>query len=432
MRLQLNYWLEKMKNKKEILKFSPAHRIENVKEYYFSVKLKEIAAMKAAGEDVINLGIGSPDLPPSDATVKALNDCALRTDSHGYQSYIGLPELRAGFADFYKRKYGVNLDPACEILPLMGSKEGVMHISMAFVNPGDGVLIPNPGYPTYASVSKLVGAKIINYSLREKDNWFPDFEELEKQNAAGKIHLDKVKLMWCNYPNMPTGANANMALFKRLVAFGKKHGIIICHDNPYSFILNEHPISILAVPGAKDVCIELNSMSKTFNMPGWRIGMAASNKQFIQWILRVKSNMDSGMFKGLQLAAVEALKAPDSWYKKINKVYGERRGLAAKILESIGCEVRKDQSGLFLWGRVKNARPTTGRAAKKEQNTVVISAGQKICDDLLHEKKIFLAPGFIFGSEGDNYIRISLCANKQMLVKALNKITSKSDEKIKS
>ncbi|MCI1719739.1 MAG: aminotransferase class I/II-fold pyridoxal phosphate-dependent enzyme [Bacteroidales bacterium] len=421
-----------MKNKKEILKFSPAHRIENVKEYYFSVKLKEIAAMKAAGEDVINLGIGSPDLPPSDATVKALNDCALRTDSHGYQSYIGLPELRAGFADFYKRKYGVNLDPACEILPLMGSKEGVMHISMAFVNPGDGVLIPNPGYPTYASVSKLVGAKIINYSLREKNNWFPDFEELEKQNAAGKIHLDKVKLMWCNYPNMPTGANANMALFKRLVAFGKKHGIIICHDNPYSFILNEHPISILAVPGAKDVCIELNSMSKTFNMPGWRIGMAASNKQFIQWILRVKSNMDSGMFKGLQLAAVEALKVPDSWYKKINKVYGERRDLAAKILESIGCEVRKDQSGLFLWGRVKNARPTTGRAAKKEQNTVVISAGQKICDDLLHEKKIFLAPGFIFGSEGDNYIRISLCANKQMLVKALNKITSKSDEKIKS
>jgi LL-diaminopimelate aminotransferase len=231
---------------------------------------------------------------------------------------------------------------------------------------------------------------------------------------------------------MPTGANANMALFKRLVAFGKKHGIIICHDNPYSFILNEHPISILAVPGAKDVCIELNSMSKTFNMPGWRIGMAASNKQFIQWILRVKSNMDSGMFKGLQLAAVEALKVPDSWYKKINKVYGERRDLAAKILESIGCEVRKDQSGLFLWGRVKNARPTTGRAAKKEQNTVVISAGQKICDDLLHEKKIFLAPGFIFGSEGDNYIRISLCANKQMLVKALNKITSKSDEKIKS
>jgi aspartate/methionine/tyrosine aminotransferase len=418
----MSFRLKEMINKKEILKFSPARRIANVKEYYFSVKLKEIASMKASGEDVINLGIGSPDLPPSDATVKALNDCALRTDSHGYQSYIGLPELRAGFADFYKRKYGVTLDPACEILPLMGSKEGVMHISMAFVNPGDGVLIPNPGYPTYASVSKLVGADIVNYSLREENDWFPNFAELEKQNAAGKIHLDKVKLMWCNYPNMPTGANANMALFKKLVEFGKKYGIIICHDNPYSFILNEHPISILAVPGAKDVCIELNSMSKTFNMPGWRIGMATSNKQFIQWILRVKSNMDSGMFKGLQLAAVEAIKAPDSWYRKINKVYGERRDLAAKILESIGCEVRKDQSGLFLWGKVKNARQTPGHAAKKSQKTDEISAGQKICDDLLYDKKVFLAPGFIFGSEGNNYIRISLCANKQTLVKALKRI----------
>ena len=410
-----------MINKKEILKFSPARRIANVKEYYFSVKLKEIALMKASGEDVINLGIGSPDLPPSDATVKALNDCALRTDSHGYQSYIGLPELRAGFADFYKRKYGVTLDPSCEILPLMGSKEGVMHISMAFVNPGDGVLIPNPGYPTYASVSKLVGAHIINYSLKEDNSWFPNFEELEKQNAAGKINLDKVKLMWCNYPNMPTGANANIALFERLVAFGKKYGIIICHDNPYSFILNEHPISILAVPGAKDVCIELNSMSKTFNMPGWRIGIAASNKQFIQWILRVKSNMDSGMFKGLQLAAVEALKAPDSWYKKINKVYGERRDLATQILESIGCEVSKNQSGLFLWGKVKNTAVTSA-SAKKSQKTDEISAGQKICDDLLYDKKVFLAPGFIFGSEGNNYIRISLCANKQTLVKALKRI----------
>ena len=281
-------------------------------------------------------------------TVQALCQAAARPDTHGYQPYVGIPELRAEFARWYKRWYGVDLDPANEILPLIGSKEGVMHISLAFLNEGDGVLIPNPGYPTYASVSKFVGARILPYALKEENDWQPDFEALEKMDLSG------VKLMWCNYPNMPTGANGSRELFEKLVAFGRRHNIVICHDNPYSFILNDRPLSILSVPGAKEICIELNSMSKTFNMPGWRIGMVATNSRFLEWILRVKSNMDSGMFRPMQLAAVEALKAPDSWYQRMNEVYRRRRALAARILETLGCDVRDDQVGMFLWGRVND------------------------------------------------------------------------------
>ena len=381
----------------------PANRIGNVQEYYFSVKLKEIAQMNAQGADVINLGIGSPDLPPSKEVTDTLAEAAADPKGHGYQPYVGIPQLREAFAQWYKRWYNVDLNPANEVLPLIGSKEGIMHISMAFINEGDGVLVPNPGYPTYSSVSKLVGAKILSYNLKAEQNWQPDLEQLEAQHKAGEIDLDKVKLMWCNYPNMPTGANGSMELFEKLVAFGKKYNIIICHDNPYSFILNDTPLSILSVEGAKDICIELNSMSKSHNMPGWRIGMLASNKQFIEWILRVKSNMDSGMFRAMQLAAVKALNAPAEWYKQMNQVYSARKALAQAILEKVGAEVAPGQVGMFLWGKVQGK-------------------GVEICDDVLYKAKVFITPGFIFGSNGENYIRISLCANEQTLQKALERI----------
>ena len=381
----------------------PANRIGNVQEYYFSVKLKEIAQMNAQGADVINLGIGSPDLPPSKEVTDTLAEAAADPKGHGYQPYVGVPQLREAFAQWYKRWYNVELNPADEVLPLIGSKEGIMHISMAFINEGDGVLVPNPGYPTYSSVSKLVGANIISYNLKAEQNWQPDLEQLEAQHKAGEIDLDKVKLMWCNYPNMPTGANGSMELFEKLVAFGKKYNIIICHDNPYSFILNDTPLSILSVEGAKDICIELNSMSKSHNMPGWRIGMLASNKQFIEWILRVKSNMDSGMFRAMQLAAVKALNAPKEWYENMNKVYSARKALAQAILEKVGAEVAPGQVGMFLWGKVQGK-------------------GVDICDDVLYKAKVFITPGFIFGSNGENYIRISLCANEQTLQKALERI----------
>lgn len=381
----------------------PANRIGNVQEYYFSVKLKEIAQMNAQGADVINLGIGSPDLPPAKEVTDTLAAEAANPKVHGYQPYVGIPQLREAFAQWYKRWYNVELNPANEILPLIGSKEGIMHISMAFINDGDAVLVPNPGYPTYSSVSKLVGARIISYNLKEEQNWQPDLEQLEEQHRTGEIDLDAVKLMWCNYPNMPTGANGSMELFEKLVAFGKKYNIIICHDNPYSFILNDNPLSILEVEGAKDICIELNSMSKSHNMPGWRIGMLASNKQFIEWILRVKSNMDSGMFRPMQMAAVQALNAPKEWYEQMNKVYSARRALAQAILEKVGATVAPGQVGMFLWGKV---------AGK----------GVQICDDVLYKAKVFITPGFIFGSNGESYIRISLCANEQTLANALERI----------
>lgn len=381
----------------------PADRISNVQEYYFSVKLKEIAQMNAQGADVINLGIGSPDLPPAKEVTDTLAREAADPKAHGYQPYVGTPQLREAWAQWYSRWYGVELNPSNEVLPLMGSKEGIMHISMAFVNEGDAVLVPNPGYPTYSSVSKLVGAKIISYDLCAENGWQPDFGALERAHESGDIDLYSVKLMWCNYPNMPTGANGSVELFEKLVAFGKKYNIIICHDNPYSFILNDKPLSILSVEGAKDICIELNSMSKSHNMPGWRIGVLASNRQFVEWVLRVKSNMDSGMFRPLQLAAVKALEAPKEWYEQMNRVYAARKALAQAILEKVGAEVASGQVGLFLWGKVEGK-------------------GVDICDKVLYDAKVFITPGFIFGSNGERYIRISLCANEETLQKALCRI----------
>ncbi len=381
----------------------PADRISNVQEYYFSVKLKEIAAMNAQGADVINLGIGSPDLPPAKEVTDTLAQEAANPKAHGYQPYVGIPQLRGAWAQWYKRWYNVSLNPDNEVLPLMGSKEGIMHISMAFVNEGDAVLVPNPGYPTYSSVSKLVGARIISYGLCAEKGWQPDFQALEQAHESGEIDLNSVKLMWCNYPNMPTGANGSVELFERLVAFGKKYNIIICHDNPYSFILNDKPLSILSVEGAKDICIELNSMSKSHNMPGWRIGVLASNRQFVEWVLRVKSNMDSGMFRPLQLAAVKALEAPQEWYIQMNRVYAARKALAQAILEKVGAEVAPGQVGMFLWGKVQGK-------------------GVDICDKVLYDAKVFITPGFIFGSNGENYIRVSLCADEQTLQRALERI----------
>lgn len=378
----------------------PARRVGSVQEYYFSRKLKEVAEMNAAGKNVINLGVGSPDLPPSDDTIEALCQHARRADEHGYQPYVGIPELRQGFAGWYKRWYGVELDPRTEIQPLIGSKEGILHISLAFLNPGDGVLVPNPGYPTYSSVSKLVEANLIPYDLKEELGWQPDFEELEKMD------LTNVKLMWTNYPNMPTGANASRELYERLVAFGRKHGIVVCNDNPYSFILNDHPLSILSVPGAKEVCIELNSMSKAHNMPGWRMAMLASNARFVQWVLKVKSNIDSGQFKPMQYAAVEALSAPKEWYDRMNEVYRSRRDLAGQIMRALGCEYDARQVGMFLWGRIPDSAKSS----------------EAVADKVLYEANVFLTPGFIFGSRGDRYIRISLCCKNETLAEALRRI----------
>ena len=378
----------------------PARRVGSVQEYYFSRKLKEVAEMNAAGKNVINLGVGSPDLPPSDDTIEALCQHARRADEHGYQPYVGIPELRQGFAGWYKRWYGVELDLRTEIQPLIGSKEGILHISLAFLNPGDGVLVPNPGYPTYSSVSKLVEANLIPYDLKEELGWQPDFEELEKMD------LTNVKLMWTNYPNMPTGANASRELYERLVAFGRKHGIVVCNDNPYSFILNDHPLSILSVPGAKEVCIELNSMSKAHNMPGWRMAMLASNARFVQWVLKVKSNIDSGQFKPMQYAAVEALSAPKEWYDRMNEVYRSRRDLAGQIMRALGCEYDARQVGMFLWGRIPDSAKSS----------------EAVADKVLYEANVFLTPGFIFGSRGDRYIRISLCCKNETLAEALRRI----------
>ena len=379
---------------------APADRLSTVQEYYFSRKLKEVAAMNAAGLDVINLGVGSPDCPPSREMREVMCRETMRDDTHGYQPYVGIPELRRAFAQWYREWYGVELDPRTEIQPLIGSKEGILHISLAFLNPGDGVLVPNPGYPTYSSVSKLVEANLIPYDLKEELGWQPDFEELEKMD------LTNVKLMWTNYPNMPTGANASRELYERLVAFGRKHGIVVCNDNPYSFILNDHPLSILSVPGAKEVCIELNSMSKAHNMPGWRMAMLASNARFVQWVLKVKSNIDSGQFKPMQYAAVEALSAPKEWYDRMNDVYRSRRDLAGQIMRALGCEYDARQVGMFLWGRIPDSAKSS----------------EAVADKVLYEANVFLTPGFIFGSRGDRYIRISLCCKNETLAEALRRI----------
>lgn len=379
----------------------PAKRLDSIKEYYFSTKLKEVAAMNAAGKNVISLGIGSPDMPPSPETIDALCESAQRTDTHGYQPYVGIAELRAAYAGWYKKWFNVSLDANKEIQPLIGSKEGILHISLAFLNPGDGVLVPNPGYPTYTSVSNLVGAKIHTYDLDENRGWQPDFEALEKKD------LTNIKLMWVNYPNMPTGANSTMPLLEKLVAFGKKHNIVIVNDNPYSFILNTKRLSILQVEGAKDICIELNSLSKSHNMPGWRMGMLASNPQFIEWVLKVKSNIDSGQFKPMQMATIAALNNSEEWHNEKNiTLYLERRKLAEEIMTTLGCTFDASQVGMFLWGRIPES----------------CKGSEALADKVLYDANVFITPGFIFGSKGERYIRLSLCCNEKMLAEALERV----------
>ena len=418
-----------------------AKRTESVQEYYFSRKLKEIAAMNAerkerGEEPVINLGIGSPDGMPPVPAIDALCESAQQAGNHAYQSYVGLPELRQAFADWYARWYGVTLDPAKEIQPLVGSKEAILLISLAFLDKGDKVLVPDPGYPTYSSASKLVEAEILTYDLCEENRWWPDFEALEKMDLEG------VKIMWTNYPNMPTGAAASEELYAKLVDFGRRHGILICNDNPYSFILNDNPISILAQPGAKECCLELNSLSKAHNMAGWRIGMVAADAEVITEILKVKSQMDSGMFKPLQLAAVQALSQGPEWFEELNAEYRRRRVLAGEIFDLIGAEYDHDSAGMFLWGRIGQTAtsigplplgewappPTRGweNASSGHQSdrseAEKISIGQQVSDRLLYEAGVFITPGFIFGKNGENYIRISLCAKPEVLKRAAEKI----------
>ncbi|MGM9698202.1 MAG: pyridoxal phosphate-dependent aminotransferase [Prevotella sp.] len=379
----------------------PAERLSLVSEYYFSRKLKEVAQMNAEGKDVISLAIGSPDMPPSEKTIEKLCEVAHRPDAHGYQITMGTPELRNAMADFYKRWYGVELDPAKEVLPLIGSKEGILHVTLAFVNPGDEVLVPNPGYPTYTSLSKILGAKIVNYDLLENNGWQPDFEQLESMD------LSRVKLMWTNYPNMPTGGNARMETYEHLVEFARRHNIVVVNDNPYSFILNEKPISLLQVEGAKDCCIEFNSMSKSHNMPGWRVGMCMANPTFISWILKIKSNIDSGTFRGLQLAAAEALDNEAEWHHEANiETYARRRRYAEQIMDVLGCSYDKNQVGMFLWGKIP----------EKYSDCEVLT------EKVLHEARVFITPGFIFGSNGQRYIRISLCANESVFAAALQRV----------
>ena len=379
----------------------PAERLSLVSEYYFSRKLKEVAQMNAEGKDIISLAIGSPDMPPSKQTIQTLCEVASRPDTHGYQPTMGTPELRKAMADFYKRWYGVDLNPATEIQPLIGSKEGILHVTLAFVNPGEEVLVPNPGYPTYTSLSKILGAKVVNYDLMEDNGWQPDFEQLEKMD------LSRVKLMWTNYPNMPTGGNARMETYERLVDFARKHNIVVVNDNPYSFILNDKPMSLLQVEGAKDCCIEFNSMSKSHNMPGWRVGMCATNPTFISWILKIKSNIDSGTFRGIQLAAAAALSNDEEWHHEANiETYSRRRKYAEQIMDALGCKYDPNQVGMFLWGRIPDS----------------YSNCEELTERVLHEARVFITPGFIFGSKGERYIRISLCAKEEKIQTALERI----------
>ena len=369
----------------------PADRISHVEEYYFARKLKEVARMNQdGGVPVINLGVGGPDFRPSDSTLNALIDDARRPDAHSYQTFAGLPELRKGWSDFYEQWYGVNLDPATELLPLIGSKEGIMHVTMAFVNPGDKVLVPDPGYPTYTSVSKLCGAEMIKYDLTYENNWEPDFDALD--NMPG---IDEVKVMWVNYPHMPTGHKASPELLKKIVDFGRRHQIVIVNDNPYSFILNDNPLSILQVEGAKDICIEFNSMSKTHSMAGWRQGICCAKKEFIQWITRVKSNVDSGMFRPVMKAAVAALNNPKEFFVEQNNAYR-------------GCEFDPAQSGLFLWGRIPEHFETC----------------EALTEPILQKARVFITPGFIFGKNGERFVRISLCAPVEKMQESLNRIKS--------
>ena len=379
-----------------------------MQEYYFSRKLKEVAQLNAEGKDIISLAIGSPDMPPSEQTIEKLCEVAHEPNAHGYQPTQGTPELRKAMAGFYKRWYGVDLDVKSELLPLIGSKEGILHVTLAFVNPGDEVLIPNPGYPTYTSLSKILGAKIVNYNLREDNGWQPDFDELEEIAKDQKHQANgRIKLMWTNYPNMPTGGRAQRETYERLVRFAREHNIVVVNDNPYSFILSEEHLSILQVPGAKDCCIEFNSMSKSHNMPGWRVGMCASNAQFIQWILKVQSNIESGTFRGIQLAAAEAYNNSDEWHRVANiERYAARRQWAEQIMDVLGCTYDKQQVGMFLWGKIPDS----------------IQNVEDLTERVLHEARVFITPGFIFGTNGERYIRISLCAKEEKIKEALERI----------
>ena len=380
---------------------SPAQRLASVSEYYFSRKLKEVAQLNAQGMDIISLAIGSPDQPPSDATIETLCREARCPDAHGYQPTCGIPQLREAMAQFYARWYGVSLDPLTEIQPLIGSKEGILHVTLALVNPGERVLVPNPGYPTYTSLSRLLGCEVCYYDLLPEHGWQPDFEALERMDLTG------VKLLWCNYPHMPTGAAARRKTYEQLVDFGRRHGIVIVNDNPYSFILGQERLSILQVEGARDVCIEFNSLSKSHNMPGWRVGMIATNAQFIQWILRVKSNIDSGTFRPLQLAAATALENSDEWHTAANvDVYARRRHIAEEIMRALGCTFDPSQVGMFLWGRIPDCYADV----------------EILTERILHEARVFLTPGFIFGSNGQRYVRISLCASEARMAEALQRI----------
>ncbi len=379
----------------------PADRLAAVQEYYFSRKGKEVARLNAEGRDIISLAIGSPDMPPSAETVETLCREAQRPDAHGYQPTTGIPQLREAMAAFYRRWFGVELDANREIQPLIGSKEGILHVTLAFVNPGEKVLVPNPGYPTYTSLSRLLGCEIVNYNLRPENGWQPDFEELEAMDMTG------VKLLWTNYPNMPTGAAARRETYERLVDFARRKGIVVVNDNPYSFILGKEHLSILQVSGAKDCCIEFNSMSKSHNMPGWRVGMLATNAEFVSWILKVKSNIDSGTFRPLQLAAATAYANSNEWHDEANvQTYARRRHLAGQIMDTLGCTFDPQQVGMFLWGRIPEA----------------YSDVEELTERVLHEARVFLTPGFIFGSNGARYIRISLCAKEEKLAEALQRI----------
>lgn len=390
-----------MEDKLYNFRIQPAERLSSVQEYYFSVKLKEVARMNAEGKDIISLAIGSPDMPPSPQTIETLCEEARHADAHGYQPTTGIPELRRAMADFYKRWYDVDLDPACEIQPLIGSKEGILHVTLALANPGDRILVPNPGYPTYTSLSKILGQQITYYDLLSENGWQPDFKALEEMDLTG------VKIMWTNYPNMPTGANARRETYEKLVDFALRHNLVIVNDNPYSFILNRKPISILNVEGAKDCCIEFNSMSKSHNMPGWRVGMLATNATFVQWILKIKSNIDSGTFRPLQLAAAQAYHNSTEWHEEANyNVYSRRRKLAEEIMKTLGCTFDPEQVGMFLWGRIPDTYADV----------------EDLTEKVLHEARVFITPGFIFGSNGKRYIRISLCAKEDKLAEALQRI----------
>ncbi len=377
-----------------------ANRLNTVEEYYFSKKLREVRQMIAEGKPVINMGIGSPDLAPPESAIEAMKKALDDEKAHEYQSYQGLPELRKGISDFYKTQFDVSLDINSEILPLMGSKEGIMHVSLAFLNEGDEVLIPNPGYPTYEAVTNLVGAKSIFYDLTAQNNWEPNLELLEKQD------LSKVKLMWINYPNMPTGASGNLELFEKLIAFAKRNQIILVNDNPYSFVLNDNPISIFQIEGAKEIALELNSLSKTFNMAGWRIGMVSGKSEFIDAVLKVKSNMDSGMFYGIQKGAVEALKCRKDWFDSQSSIYEKRRNLIFQLAEKLHCTFDKNAVGMFVWAKLPSE----------------IQSSEGFIDAILIEKNIFITPGTIFGSNGEGYIRFSLCIKEEKIQEAIGRL----------